>query len=145
MWSDPAVTRYIGGRPFSAEEVWARILRYTGHWVWMSYGFWVIEERATGSFVGEVGFADFQREIEPSLDGIPEAGWVLSSRAHGQGYATEAVRAAIGWSETRFGAARTACLIHPENRASVRVAEKCGFQEWTTAYYKGQPILMFQR
>ncbi len=28
MWSDPAVTRYIGGRPSTAEEVWSRLLRY---------------------------------------------------------------------------------------------------------------------
>jgi len=27
MWADPVVTRYIGGRPFTAEEVWTRLLR----------------------------------------------------------------------------------------------------------------------
>lgn len=32
MWADPEVTRYISGRPFSAEEIWARLLRYVGHW-----------------------------------------------------------------------------------------------------------------
>ena len=28
MWGDPAVTRFIGGRPFTREEVWGRFLRY---------------------------------------------------------------------------------------------------------------------
>ncbi|CAB3703825.1 hypothetical protein LMG27174_03823 [Paraburkholderia rhynchosiae] len=31
MWSDPEVIRYIGGKPFTREEVWARLLRYAGH------------------------------------------------------------------------------------------------------------------
>ena len=78
MWSDPEVVRYIGGKPFTREEVWARLLRYAGHWALLDYGYWVVRETDTGRFVGEVGFADFQREIEPSLAGTPEMGWALS-------------------------------------------------------------------
>jgi len=77
MWGDPEVTRYIGGRPFTAEEVWSRLLRYIGHWQWIGFGTWVAEERATGAFVGEIGFCDYRREIDPPLD-LPEAGWALA-------------------------------------------------------------------
>lgn len=145
MWADPIVTRYISGRPFTAEEVWARILRYAGHWAWMGYGFWAIEERATGQFAGEAGFADFRREMEPSLDGIPEAGWVLNSAAHGKGYATEAVRGFVSWGDFRFAGARTACLVHRDNLASIRVAEKTGYREWTRTTYNGQPTVVLAR
>ena len=145
MWSDPLVTRYIGGRPFTPEEVWARMLRYVGHWSWLGFGYWVIEEKATGKLAGEVGFADYRRDIQPSLEGAPELGWVLASRFHGQGYGTEAVRAAIGWGERRRQWARTACIIHPENLASLRVAEKCGFREFQKTTYKGQPTIIFER
>ncbi|MBZ5619596.1 MAG: GNAT family N-acetyltransferase [Acidobacteriia bacterium] len=145
MWADPVVTRYIGGKPFSQEDVWSRLLRYVGHWSWMGFGYWAIEEKATGHFIGELGFADFKRDIEPSLDGVPELGWALASRMHGRGYATEAVRAVITWGEARFGPAQTACLIHPENLASLRVAGKCGFQEFQRTMYKGQPTIMFAR
>jgi RimJ/RimL family protein N-acetyltransferase len=31
MWADPTVTRFIGGRPHTKEEVWSRLLRYIGH------------------------------------------------------------------------------------------------------------------
>ena len=48
MWSDAEVTRFIGGKPLSGEEVWARILRYAGHWSMLGYGYWLIEEKATG-------------------------------------------------------------------------------------------------
>jgi RimJ/RimL family protein N-acetyltransferase len=145
MWAHPDVVRYIGGRPFSAEEVWARMLRYVGHWQWMEFGFWAIEEKATGAFAGELGFAEFKREMEPPILGVPEIGWVLAPRAHGQGYATEAVRAVVAWGDERFGSARTVCLIHPENLRSVRVAEKCGYQEFRRTTYKGQETIVFER
>ena len=128
LWADPLVTRFIGGRPFSEEEAWARLLRYAGHWLYMGFGYWAVEERATGSFVGEVGFAENKkRDLQPSIHNIPELGWVLIPRAHGRGYATEAARAALDWGSTHLSSASTVCLIHPENCASIRVAGKCGF------------------
>lgn len=146
MWADPAVTRYIGGRPFSEEEVWARIMRYAGQWVWLGFGYWAIEEKATGCYAGELGFADFKRAIEPPLNGLPELGWALASRMHGKGIATEAVRAALAWGDTHFGPARrTVCLIDPDNRQSLRVAEKCGYREWRRTTYKGEPTILFER
>ena len=55
MWGDPAVVRFIGGRPFTPEEVWTRLLRAVGHWPLMGFGYWVVRERAGGRFVGEAG------------------------------------------------------------------------------------------
>ena len=139
LWADPEVVRYIGGRVFSAEESWAKLLRYAGLWSLLGFGYWAIEEAQSGRFVGELGFADFKREIEPSLGGRPELGWALASTAHGKGYATEAVRGALAWGDARFGATGTICLIHPDNAASLRVAAKAGYREWRRTTYKGQP------
>ena len=143
MWADPQVTRYIGGKPLTEEECWSRLLRYVGHWAWLGFGYWVAEERATGKLVGEIGFADYKRDLEPSLKGVPEIGWVLASHAHGRGYATEAVRAAVAWGDAHFSSLRTACIIAPENVASIRVAVKCGYREFKATSYKGLPTLMF--
>jgi RimJ/RimL family protein N-acetyltransferase len=145
MWGDPVVTRHVGGRPFSEEEVWSKLLRYVGHWSLLGFGYWVVRDRASGRFVGEVGFADFRRDITPSFDGAPEAGWVLLPWAHGRGLATEAVGAAIAWLETHGGRVRTVCMIDPGNAPSIRVALKCGFREWTRASYKGEPAILFER
>jgi RimJ/RimL family protein N-acetyltransferase len=145
MWADPVVTRYIGGKPLSEEEAWTRLLRYAGHWALMGFGYWAIEEKETGRFVGELGFADYKRDIEPSIKGVPELGWALASKAHGKGYATEAVGAAVAWGDAHFGSARTVCLVHPENLASIRVAEKCGYKEFQRTTYKGHPTIMFAR
>ena len=145
MWADPNVTRYIREKPFSEEESWSRLLRYAGHWVVLGFGYWAVVEKESAQFVGEVGFADYKREIKPSLEGTPEIGWVLALHAHGRGYATEAVRAVTAWGDAHFGAARTACIIDPDNLASIRVAVKCGYRESQPATYKGQPTRVFVR
>jgi RimJ/RimL family protein N-acetyltransferase len=144
MWADPEVTRHFG-RTFSEEESWVRLLRYVGHWALLGFGYWIVEEKSAGRFVGEVGFADLKRDITPSLGDTPEIGWVLTASAHGKGFATEAARAAIAWGETNFGQRGTTCIIHPENLPSIRVAEKCGYGEVRRATYKGQPTIVFER
>jgi RimJ/RimL family protein N-acetyltransferase len=73
MWGDPAVTRYIGGRPFTREQTWHKILRYAGLWSLLGYGYWAIEEKATHRFAGELGFADFKRDIDPSSRTSPRS------------------------------------------------------------------------
>jgi RimJ/RimL family protein N-acetyltransferase len=88
IWSDPEVVHYIGGKPLTREDVWARLLRYAGHWQWMGFGMWAVEEKATGAFAGDLGFAEYKRDIEPPILGVPEIGWVLAPRAQGKGYAT---------------------------------------------------------
>ena len=42
MWSNPAVVRHIGGKPFTREEVWSRILRARGLWPMLGYGYWAV-------------------------------------------------------------------------------------------------------
>ena len=145
LWADPQVTEFILEVPATREEAWARFLRYRGHWSYLGYGYWAIFERATGAFVGEAGIGDFHRDLTPSLDGIPELGWVLATEHHGKGYATEAVRAIAAWGEAHFGRVRTACLIDPENAASIHVAEKVGFREFTRTTFHGNPAILFER
>lgn len=144
MWADPAVVRFIGGRPSTAEEAWSRVLRYVGHWAALGYGFWMIEERASGRVLGELGFSDFHRAIEPGFGDTPEAGWALAAAAHGQGYAREALAAALAWADER-GWARTVCMIDPGNAPSVKLATACGYVVTGDTLYKGEPTTLFAR
>jgi RimJ/RimL family protein N-acetyltransferase len=145
LWADPRVTRYITGKPFTREESWSRLLRYVGHWWMLGFGYWVAEEKSTGTYLGELGFADYKRDIDPPLQGMPEAGWVFATTAQGKGYATEGVRAITQWGDSHFGSKRTACLIDPENIPSLSIAAKCGYQEWQHTTYKGHPATIFIR
>jgi RimJ/RimL family protein N-acetyltransferase len=111
----------------------------------LGFGYWALEEKLTGAFLGELGFADLQREIEPRLDGMAEIGWVLAPQHHGKGYATEAVGAVVAWGDARLSNGRMVALIHPENGASLRVAEKFGFRELCRTTYHGEPTVQFVR
>jgi RimJ/RimL family protein N-acetyltransferase len=153
MWSDPDVVRYIGGKPFTREEVWQRFLRYVGHWTVLGFGYWVVTERTTGRFVGEAGAGDAGRELEPAWGPVMEIGWALSSWAHGKGMATEAVGAVLAWvdaerakGEAGVGAGRkVVCMIEPGHAVSRRVAEKHGFQLYATGTYHGEAMELFER
>jgi RimJ/RimL family protein N-acetyltransferase len=98
MWGDAEVARFIGGSPSTRQESWFRMLRYAGLWPMVGFGYWAIADRAKGRFLGDVGFADFQRGM-PELDGVPEVGWALVPHAWGRGVATEAVQAVLAWSD----------------------------------------------
>ncbi len=145
MWADPAVTRHIGGRASTREESWARLVRYAGLWPLLGFGYWAVEERATGRFAGDVGFADYHRDMTPPLGQVPETGWALAPWAHGKGYATEAVRTILAWGDANLSAAETVCIIDPDHAASIRVANKCGYVETARGEYKGSPTLVFRR
>jgi RimJ/RimL family protein N-acetyltransferase len=144
MWGDPAVVRHITGKPSTREESWARLMRYGGMWALLGYGFWAIEDKASGRFAGEGGFADFKRDIDPPIE-APEQGWSLAPWAQGKGYAREALTAMLAWGEAHFGRSDFACIISPDNARSIRLAEKVGYREIARISYKEEPTLMFRR
>lgn len=145
MCADPAMSRFSGKDPAGSEEAWMRLLRQAGHWSLIGYGFAAIEEKATGRFVGEAGLGDFKRRLGPAFDDAPEAGWAIAPWAQGLGYATEAAAAALEWIEAGFGVRRTVCLIHVENLASIRVAEKLDYTPFGECSYRGYPAITYER
>jgi RimJ/RimL family protein N-acetyltransferase len=145
MMDDAEVMRHLGGQPIAREDAWRKLLCGAGLWSLFGYGYWAIERRSDGALIGQVGFADFKRDVEPSVEGLPEAGWLLGRDAFGQGYATEAVQAALGWADEVLQAPETVAIINSDNAPSIRVAEKCGFATPEQATYKGEPILLFRR
>lgn len=119
MCEDPEVARYLS-TGLSREQSWRHLAFVMGHWSLRGYGMWAVEERGTGAFVGRIGFAD--------PDGWPgcELAWTLARRWWGRGYATEGARAALAHAFTVLDKDRVISLIHPENCASIQVAERLG-------------------
>ena len=144
-WADPLVYRYLSGQPTSPPDAWMRLLRYGGLWSMLGYGYWAVEEKASGQLIGDIGYADFRRGVTPSLDGMPELGWVLASQAHGKGYASEALAAVQAWGDSHFGTHRSCCIIDPENVASTRLAAKAGFDLWMEGQVHGSNVHVFTR
>jgi RimJ/RimL family protein N-acetyltransferase len=145
LWADADVVRHTIGRPSTAEEAWGRMLRYAGLWRLVGYGYWVVEDRATGAYLGEAGLADFHRGIAAIPAGVPEAGWVLRPDVQGRGLATEAVDCVLTWADAGLAAPETACLIMPENAASLRVADKVGFGPAVETRHRDEPALVRRR
>ena len=144
MWSDADVVRFIGGRPFSREEVWARLLRYAGMWAVMGHGFWAIEEKASSQLIGEVGIMEARRDIEPSFEGEPEVGWALMPAAHGKGYAAEAVGAALGWGDKHIDA-RNLCASSARKHALDQARAEVRLSRTRAHHYHGSPTVQFER
>ncbi len=122
MLAEPETARFITrrGEPLSKAEAWSDMAWLVGHWPMLGQGMFVVEERASGAFLGRVG------PLSP--EGWPgfEIAWSLAAAARGRGYAQEAARAAIDWSFETFALDRIVSTIHPLNTASQRVAERIG-------------------
>ena len=145
LWADPAVMRFIGGKARTREESWGRFLLITGMWQLLGFGLWTVVDRTSQKFIGVAGFHEMKRDITPAFEGTPEAGWIFAPTAQGQGIATEVVTAMLAWAEGRPGFKKSACIIDPENDASLAVARKCGYREKARTTYHGAPTILLER
>jgi RimJ/RimL family protein N-acetyltransferase len=103
-----------GGKEVGARNV-ARMLR---HWDRRGYGQWAVVERTTAQVIGCVGFLQ--------TDDVIELGWIFRRSRWGNGFATEAARAAIDWAWRTGRIDHVMSLIGRDNPASIRVATKIG-------------------
>lgn len=145
MLADPDCWTYSTRGPMTSDEAYTRLLRQAGHWALLDYGLFAVIEKATGRFVGEVGFGDFHRELGDDFDRHPEASWTIAKPYQGKGYASEAAKAALDFTEDRLIATRTVCMIHHENKASIRIARKLGFTAYDEIIYRGFRAMIFKR
>lgn len=145
MWTDPLVVKYISGLPSTEGQSWMRLMNYLGHWELMGYGYWAIIEKSSDTYIGDIGIADFKRDITPSISGTPEAGWVLSSAAQGKGYAHEALKAVLDWADKNLAHSSTVCIITKDNERSNLLAEKCGYKKSVETVFNEKPVVIFSR
>jgi len=146
MRADPVVMKYLGkGDLLDEEESWLRFQSIAGHWQLKGFGTWAIEECASGAMIGNLGYTDKKRPSSHPASGAPEMGWSLAASAHGKGFASEALRAALGWGRNHFGTARVVCVISDDNAASLRVADKHGFKQFSTSSRYGLGRRVFER
>jgi len=133
MLSDPGTARYItpDGVAITTEiGGWRNAAVISGHWALHGFGMFVVEEKASGTFVGRVG--PFYPPVWPGF----EVGWGVASEFRGKGYAVEAARAAINWSFATFELDRIVHCIDRENAASQVVARRLG------AHQEGETMLL---
>lgn len=119
MCADAEVMRHLGN-VMSRAEAWRHMAMVIGHWKLRGFGLWAVEEKSSGVMIGRIGC--WQPEGWPG----PEIGWTLRRHWWGRGFATEGARAALACAFGELGWPHAISLIRPDNKASIRVAEKLG-------------------
>jgi RimJ/RimL family protein N-acetyltransferase len=112
--------RYLGTKPMNRAEAWRHMAAIIGHWEIRGYGFFSLEDKETGDWVGRVG--PWNPEGWPA----PEVGWTISPNHLRKGYASEAARAAVNYAFTTLGWSAVSHVILDGNVGSIGVAEKIG-------------------
>jgi RimJ/RimL family protein N-acetyltransferase len=119
FWADEEASRFVGG-PRNREAAWRALAMYAGHWSLVGHGYWAVEERDGGAFVGAVGV--WKSEGWPE----EELGYWIVPAMQRRGYAVEAATAARDHAFAELGLDTLVSYIDPANEASRRVAGKLG-------------------
>jgi RimJ/RimL family protein N-acetyltransferase len=123
MNADPEVMRHFP-KTLSREESDLVVSRICTHFDTHGFGLWALEVPGVAPFAGFVGLAvvPFQAHFTPAV----EIGWRLAAPYWGQGYATEAARAALQYGFEQLGLDEMVSYTAVENERSQRVMERIG-------------------
>ena len=88
-----------------------------------------------------IGYCGFFRQLVDGIEEI-EIGYRLHPDCWNRGLATEAARAVRDYAFGVLKLERVISLIHPENHASRRVAEKTGLALEKQTIFRGFPVLV---
>ena len=117
---DEETVRYTIGKTMDRASAWRSMASVIGHWSIRGYGFFSVENKETGEWVGRVG------PWYPLGWPAPEIGWTILRRHWGNGYATEAAKASLDYAYNTLGWDSVIHAIIKGNDASIAVARKLG-------------------
>ncbi|MGJ5832161.1 GNAT family N-acetyltransferase [Streptomyces ossamyceticus] len=122
MNADPEVRAYFP-ELLTTEQSDASVARFQADLDRRGWGWWAVEVRATGEFIGFCG-------LDPVEDDMPftgvEAGWRLTRTAWGHGYATEAARAVLDFGFRRLALDEILAVTVATNLRSQAVMRRIG-------------------
>jgi RimJ/RimL family protein N-acetyltransferase len=124
MNADPEVRAHLGPL-LTREQAAASMRRFQEGIDRDAYGFWALELRATGEFIGMAGL-DAVDEDTP-VDGV-EIGWRLARSAWGHGYATEAAVAVLDYAFNQLGLTEILSITTLDNVRSQAVMRRLGME-----------------
>jgi len=115
---DADAAAFLGGRLSLSEKDALQIFRGNR----LTPLTWAMERKSDGHVIGDVHLGDV---VEMYLAHI---GYLVHRDARRQGYAKEAVLAALRYTFEETSIGRVRALALPRNKASLRLLESCGFQ-----------------
>jgi len=119
--ADPAVMEHFPA-PLSRDDSDAFVGRQADGWSANGFGLWAVERLDGGDFIGFTGLTRprFDAPFMPAV----EIGWRFARNAWGQGFATEAARAALAYGFETVGLDEIVSFTSPVNMRSWRVMER---------------------
>ncbi|MCH4569755.1 GNAT family N-acetyltransferase [Bacillus sp. ES1-5] len=124
-FSKESVIRYFGMDSFeNIEQAKTTIQTFKTRYEEGSVFRWGIEKKGTGQLIGTCGFHLINKHHKRA-----EIGYELDDTYWGQGYATEALQAILGYGFETLQLIRIAAVVYVENKASQKLLSKAGFQE----------------
>ncbi|AGT08149.1 GNAT family N-acetyltransferase [Paracoccus aminophilus] len=111
--------RFVGG-PMEPWQAWNSLMTGIGHWVVRGFGWWMVEDKASGKVAGRVGIGHHLDWPEPEL------GWHLYDGFEGRGLAYEAASAARNHAYSVMGFGPLISLIDHDNHRSASLARRLG-------------------
>ncbi|MGK6306121.1 GNAT family N-acetyltransferase [Variovorax sp. DT-64] len=121
--ADSGVTEHLLG-PLTRSQSDALVGRITEHFLREGFGFWAVEAPGVAGFIGMVGIGipSYTAPFTPCV----EAGWRLGRQYWGQGFATEAARAALAFGFETVDLPEIVALTVPGNARSRAVMARLG-------------------
>jgi ribosomal-protein-alanine N-acetyltransferase len=139
IYQSEGVLRYFPDpNPPALEKVQKFIIGQHEHWQKHRYGNWGILPEGGSKIIGWAGL-QYLPELEET-----EVGFLLDRPAWGKGYATEAGQASMKFGFEQVGLDHIIALVHPGNRASQRVIEKCGMAYVETLSLWGIELMRYR-
>jgi ribosomal-protein-alanine N-acetyltransferase len=138
LYTDPLVCRFLGGvKP--AEVTRQKVAELADHQRRHGFSRWSVLLKSSGELIGRCG--PMVKQIGGASE--VELGYSFARDHWGQGYATEAASAALHHSSRVLAQRRVVAIIDPENRASIRVAEKIGMTCERPVEWEGVTVNLF--
>lgn len=124
--ADPVTMKYFPST-LTTEQSDALIRRFQDYIAQNHFGAWAVELRESGEFIGMTGLATprFEAHFTPCI----EIGWRFAKEYWGNGYATEAAKAAIDYGFSVLSLDEIVAFTTEEHHPSRKVMSRIGMTQ----------------
>lgn len=127
--------------PLAREQVAGIIDWFTAEWKRLGYGWFAVLHKPTERLVGQCGLQEIEDHRNSSA---AELIFVIDTKDGGNGYATEAARAVVGFGFQAGGVQKIVAVAIEENKPARQVLAKLGFTHVDNRVLQDHEIMVYE-